>query len=201
MVRNNDNNGIGKNRIHDDLHEGSFKFRISTNNGIQLILYDFGHVSTSNIAELDQIRRAYYPTTILQNPTEFDIVIKSVARIGNVDDFITDLETSAKEYIEFHEAPISQNSCTQKDFERFIKRNIEGLDYGFTNIFNLLRKHCVRLPIHYLIIPPNYNNLISILNIQEDTLVFSNLRCYIDGLVNAFTKNSNSCRHICTDSV
>ena len=182
---------LDKNRIHADLHEGNFKFRMSSNNETQILLYDFGYMSTSDFSTLVQVRKVHAPISILMNPVNFGTMVKSVSTNGDVDGFIDDLENSAGDYIEFFNTlRASPKSVNTETLIRYIKRNITGLDYGFTNIFTLLKKHYIGLPMHNLIIATNYFNLVSILSENIENLEDIMFESYITGIqLNLFQSN------------
>jgi len=151
------------NRIHSDLHEGNFQFRMSCNDETQIILFDFGHVSSACCNVLDKVRKAYYPMTLLVDPVKMNELISDVGT-GNVDAFIQDLNVSTIDYRHFYDQLVSSTPPDYKTTVKFLERNINGLDYGFSNIFTLLQKHRVVLPMHLLILSTNYSNLISMLD-------------------------------------
>lgn len=154
---------LDHNRIHSDLHEGNFKFRMSCDDETQIILLDFGHVSSACYTTLDKIRKTYYPISLLVDPSQMNLLITSVGT-GNVEAFFEDLKELTEDYTIFYDQLLSDTPPEYTMVKYYLKRNIEGLDYGFTNIFNLLRKHKVVLPMHLLILSTNYSNLITILN-------------------------------------
>ena len=125
------------------------------------------------------------------NPVHFVPMVKSVATNGNVDGFIGDLEHSAGEYIEFYNTLLAlPKSVNKETLLRYIKRNIAGLDYGFTNIFTLMRKHYIGLAMHNLIIATNYFNLVSILNEYIENLEDIMFESYIISIrLNLFQSN------------
>ena len=184
------------NFIHADMHQANMLFRMKDNEP-ELVLLDLAYITKiNNMSLLMQVRNTYSECSFLPNPHNFVKMIKAAVETeDNLDSFLEELTEKSAGYIKFYDNLI-KGEANIDDLNFYLKRYAQGLDFGFYNIFNLLGKHKIKLPLDILIIFVNYHNVFTTITGQMKNRTDNLINIYLEGINLGFFEYTNITREV-----
>ena len=187
---------LENNFIHADMHQANMLFRMKDNEP-ELVLLDLAYITKiNNMSLLMQVRNTYSECSFLPNPHNFVKMIKAAVETeDNLETFLEELTEKSAGYIKFYDNLV-KGEANIDDLNFYLTRYAQGLDFGFYNIFNLLGKHKIKLPLDILIIFVNYHNVFTTITAQMKNRTDNLINIYLEGINLGFFEYTNITKEV-----